>query len=448
MSGRANALRARGLGALLGTVVGNAPGLILPFLVTATIGAGRTTDVYFFALGLAIFGSSVSTVVVEANALPIVQRARVHGGAAVRRAARSTVLQAVGGVTSVYVLVVVLAMTLILAQGSWARAEREAALATAAILTGLVALVSANSVLAAVSYATGDFLVPTTTQSFRSLFPLAGLPLIDGSLRSIQILACLMVAGEACRSITLLRLLKRRIQTNGGTGTLTRSSLWRTAGPHGLAVVIGNLIPVTNRLIAVPLAVGAVTLVDVSEKVFWVPMLAISSGLVLVPSAQWATAHEPGSAGVVSASLRSTLRRVAFAGAASALLIAMGAALVAIVSPGRALGIDSGEFAAMVACLGIGLPGAAIGFAGARFLAAVQETRPLPFLAAATLTMSVVTALAGSHLLGVLGIALAASLTRSASAVIYILLCKQALRRLSDGVLPANANPRTEVTAH
>lgn len=47
------------LRALAGTLAGNLPGLLLPFLITARVEAGRLTDAYFFAFALVVFGTTI-----------------------------------------------------------------------------------------------------------------------------------------------------------------------------------------------------------------------------------------------------------------------------------------------------------------------------------------------------------------------------------------------------
>ena len=60
--------------ALLGTVLGSVPGFLLPFAITTKFHVGPLTDAYAFALGVAMFASSLFVGVLQTNVLPILQR--------------------------------------------------------------------------------------------------------------------------------------------------------------------------------------------------------------------------------------------------------------------------------------------------------------------------------------------------------------------------------------
>jgi len=441
MAGRArlllSGLRARIAGnagrALIGTLLGNAIGFLLPFAVTSHYGFGRLTDAYFFALGFAIFGTVLSATVIEANALPLINLGKRQGAHGVRVAARRMARQSVLGVLVAYIPVAVCGSLVVASRHAWPPDVREAAITLTVILTLLVVLVGATSVLAAVLYTFGDFLWPTATQSFRSLVPIIGLLALGRSVSSLDVLAWLMVFGELCRGAVLLARVRARLRTlpSGAAVTPARlPSIWRAAGPHALAMVGVLLMPVVDKVVAVRLsAAGAVTLLDLGEKILFVPLLGVTYSVILVAGARWAELGAAATAQVRGDFIR-LIRRVIWLTSGLALLFIAGVVVFHALWSGPVAGVPSGKLAAIVACFMIGLPAAAVTNVGSRLFTSLGRTRYLPPIALLLLVLDVVFDLIGAKLWGANGIALATTAVRIVSAPIYVIACFSVMRTL------------------
>jgi peptidoglycan biosynthesis protein MviN/MurJ (putative lipid II flippase) len=408
--------------ALLGTLAGNAIGFLLPFAVTSHYGLGRLTDAYFFALGLAIFGTVLSATVIEANALPLMNMGKRGGASGVRRAARRVAGESVVGVFAAYIPVAVCGSLVVANRQSWPMDLRESAITLTAILTLLVAIVGVTSVLAAVLYTFDDFLWPTATQSFRSIAPMVGLFALGRGPRSLDVLAVLMIAGEVLRGAVLAVRVRRRLSTmpEGEPTERRLPSIWRAAGPHAVAMIGVNLMPVVDKVVATRLkTAGSVTLLDLGEKILYVPLLGVTYSVILVAGARWAElgseSHEQ-----IRSDFARLVKRIALLSSGLGAICIAGAVGFHIVRPGLIAGVPSGKLAAIVVCFMIGLPAAAVTNVGSRLFTALGRTRYLPWIAILLLLLDIVFDLIGAKLWGTNGIALATTAVRFVSAPVYV----------------------------
>lgn len=422
--------------ALLGTLAGNAIGFMLPFAVISHYGFGRTSDAYFFALGLAIFGIVLSATVIEANALPLMAAAKQHGAQALRQTSRRAIRHSVAGALCVYAPVAITGAIVITHNDAWSHELRRAAVGVTLTLTLLVGIVAATSVLAASSYALGDFLLPTASQALRSIAPMAGLMFIGHGADTLGMLAWLMVAGELIRGALLLGSVRRRtvvlpLQTH--TPVAAGPSVWRSGAPHAVAMLSVNMMPVVDKVIASRmLAGGAVTLLDLGEKILYVPLLGITYSVILVAGARWADLGETSSE-LIRADFTRLLSRVVRVAALMAVVCSATALAVHVIWPGRLAGVPTGPLAAVVVCLMLGLPAGAATNVGSRLFTAVGRTRALPAIALLLLGLDVAFDLLGAKLWGTDGIALATSAVRLLSVPVYMLASLSVLRSLSPG---------------
>lgn len=435
-------LATRSFRALIGTLVGNAVGFLLPFAVTSHFGFGRLTDAYFFALGFAIFGTVLSATVIEANALPLISAGKRYGAAGVRLAARHVARQSVIGVLVTYIPVAVVGSFIVDGRTAWDHELRHAAITLIVILTLLVVIVGATSVLAAVLYTFGDFFWPTATQSFRSIAPICGLLVIGHGAHGLELLAWLMVGGEVLRGCLLgVKVRGRLRQLPAGVAPDQRvPSIWRAAGPHAIAMVGVNLMPVVDRVVATRLRTpGSVTLLDLGDKVLYVPLLAVTYSVILVAGARWAELGLSVPARVredfIQLVRRVSLLSVALAGMCILAVVALHALV-----PGKISGVPSGKLAAVVACFMVGLPAGAVTNVGSRLFTSLGRTRYLPPIAILLLIVDIGLDLVGAKLWGANGIALATTAVRLTSAPIYVVA---SLRVLSSMIStnPGDAHP-------
>jgi peptidoglycan biosynthesis protein MviN/MurJ (putative lipid II flippase) len=414
--------------ALAGTLLGNAPGLLLPFVMTSILGIGRDTDAYFYAFSLTLLAATLSTSVLENNLLPAIQQQRAGGATHLRRWLKQVAAQSVIVVSCGYLIVATAGSVLVLSRSTWTTEEQQACLVVLAILAIFMATVAVNSVLAATHYSTGDFLTPTITLALRSVVPGIALIFVNPGYLAIEILAGGVVVGEALRGVTMSISLRSRLKelSQAGAAPVVDSHVWRTAAPQALSQLMTAVAPVIDRSFAAPLGAGSVTLIDLSEKVFYAPMVAINSSLVLVAGARWARI---GTEDVdrLSTDYHRTVRRALSVSCVIMLLVIVATIVVTNLSPKLVAGADSLTLRDLIIYLMLGLPAGVIITLGGRFLVITRQVYLLPYLAAINFIANTLGDLVGVHYLGLSGIVLASTVQRWLLAGIILWLCRRLL---------------------
>ncbi|HEY1834206.1 MAG TPA: lipid II flippase MurJ [Solirubrobacteraceae bacterium] len=423
--------------ALLGTVIGSLPGFILPFALAWRFHGGRLTDAYFLSLAIVTFVAGILSNVLEVSMIPAVAASVASGGGAVGRlvrgaAARSLAVAGVG-----YLLVALVGLSIVDAHHSWPASERRLCMALVLIF-GLYILASTlTSVIDGALYALGRFFMPTVSQCIRALLPLLALFATSRDAAGVIFTASLLIAGESIRGLLMWRVLARMLGGLAGDGSAPpRSRLLEASLPLALSLVVVATSPLVDKFVATPLGAGSVTLLELAEKVFFVPVLALTSSVVLVAGSRWArlSLERPQ---LLAADFKRTLRIVLASSTAAALVLTALVALVTSLAGQRFLGVDSGRLFALIALFLGGLPGAIVIAQGARLMTAMQRTRLLPLFALSAFSVNLAGDILGARLFGVAGIALASTVFRYVNAALYVWLCGLLLRTLS----PARTRP-------
>jgi peptidoglycan biosynthesis protein MviN/MurJ (putative lipid II flippase) len=414
--------------ALLGTLVGSIPGFLVPFAVAGHFGIGRDTDAYVYALAVATFGLTLAFAVLEANVLPVAQFWAARGRQEFLRFAQRTAMQAFAVVGVVELPVAGIGLTVLAARSSWSVSERNVSATAILILLALVAVCGITGVLAGCLYSLNDFVTPTVSQSLRSLLPLAGLLVIGRNGEAVEQLAGLVVAGEALRAVILWATVRVRAKT-----LVPRPSehepmkVWRAAGPAALGTVVIALNPIVDRSVAARFGPGSVTVLDLGEKIFYVPFTVVQASVVLVAGARWARSLL-GDRDVLQSdfvrSLKLTFVLSVFLSASAIVLLYTASGLV---GPSVA-GVPLTEIRGVTVYFLVGLPGATIWILCGRFLTVSQQTHLLPPFAVLGLVVNVVGDVVGSLFLQVDGVALGSSVVSYAMAALGVLTCRILLK--------------------
>jgi peptidoglycan biosynthesis protein MviN/MurJ (putative lipid II flippase) len=359
-------------------------------------------------------------IVVEANSLPILQK--VAAQPALLRARIATLsAQAVRGVIVLYVPIAAAGAGLIWL-GEWSSGTKSAATGVVLIMGATICVIAANSVAGAALYSNKEFFPPTVTEGCRTIAPLFALPFISGSPYSMVVLAVLMLVGESVRTL----ILRRRLPGFGpSTADVDQphERLWQVARAHAMAVVVANMSPVIDRTVAIALAAGAVTLIELGEKVVYVPMTLLMYSVILVSGTRWTAMAEAPTERFDD--YRHSLRLVFW------LAVAAAAALTfATVCGSAVVTVHIGELSQQTLVLTLvilfcGIPAAASAAATSRFLTATQRTRWFPALAGAMFAMNCVFDVIGAITLGVVGVAASTTVTRWISAAMYYEVCRR-----------------------
>jgi peptidoglycan biosynthesis protein MviN/MurJ (putative lipid II flippase) len=414
--------------ALIGTLVGNIPGFLLPFAITARMHVGHLTDAYAFALGVALFASWFFVIVLQTNALPVFQRMKPLGREAYIGRVRRLALESSCVATLLYAVIGAASVVYIDHGSHWTLEQQEFLLIATAVFTAFVVASAINGVLSAGLNALNSFLTPAASQAMKSLAPLAAIAFISRDTNGLIIIAVLIAGGEIARTVVLARELRRAASSlssdpapPGYAGLLP---MWRVAAPVALSSLISGGSLMIDRGVAAQLPAGSVTYVDLGEKVFQIPQQIIVASLVLVAGTLWADIRTTD----VPRLSRHVLRTLTRGGLVCVALLAAMAAVLGIVSliAGRTLaGGSTVTLLSVIALLLAGLPGAFVIACGSRFLTSTRTTYLLPGLGVFYFATNLGFDLVGAHWFGVEGIALSSTLSRCLSALLYIIIMKR-----------------------
>jgi peptidoglycan biosynthesis protein MviN/MurJ (putative lipid II flippase) len=403
--------------------VGNGIGFLFPFAVARHFGVGRTTDAYAFAFAVATFGIAVMGGVVEANILPAAQEAKRLGrdrfASFIAKTARQAAVRAIA-----FVAFALAAGLYVAARGDWTAGQRGLAVSLIGELIVLVILVAANSAYSGALYALDAFFSATASAACRTGTALVLLAAIGTGSGAMQLLCGFLVAGEAVRGLILRRIFRRRIApltACGGSDPDPR--IWNFAAPHAINMIVLSLNPVVDRMAAATLAAGSVTLLDLGERVYYVPVVALTSSVILVSGARWSALSTIGSPAALRSDYVATLRRVAIL-----CVVVSGAAILATLAVGeRVAAHPVGERAHslihVTAVLLAALPFSMMAALGGRFLIATRRTGRLPLFAAAIVITNSSLDFVGAHIAGIVGIAGATVVAQAIAATCFTLYC-------------------------
>ncbi len=433
--------------ALLGTIVGSAPGFILPFATTGHFGVGRLSDAYFFGLALATFVALVYEGVLQANVTPVLQADKLGGAEHFRATTRRVMVQASVAALLSYALVGgvggVLAVN---ARSNWTPTERHTALVVIALLTFYVLASTATAILASGLYALQDFFFPLGSTAMRSLTPLVGLLFLGHGAGDIELFALLLCVGELARGLILARRLFVKSRPLAVGRARETVGVWKTGIPHAASLVVAIANPLVDRFFAAPLGTGAITVLELGEKILYAPLTALTSFFVLVAGVRWTEQSFDDGSELGRDFRRTMLRAMALATFAAALVAAVVLA-ISFLSGSHFAGARTSRLLPVVLLLLLGLPGGLMIALGSRLLSATRRTRILPVFAVVALTVNVIGDFVGSRLWGLNGIALGSTVVRYGNTLLYLVVCARVLRgKLAPGHAIADDVPPIEAT--
>jgi putative peptidoglycan lipid II flippase len=282
--------------AIGGTVIGNALGAALPFAVAFWFGSGAATDAYFYALGVVLFLNSLVSLAVEASTTPFVVGLKLAGARPVRKFVRRVVWQSVGATALATAVVTATVGVLVIPSISFTGEQQEGVLRTLIILAPLPVFVTVNAVLAGAHYAYGRFFIATSSLASRSLFALLFGMLLQQEA-GIDSVAYGLVVGEVLRSLllgsSLFRLLRASSppapdEAPNSAEPVSTRAFWRAVVPQVAAVALGSVNLVVDRTVAAPLGVGRVTILELTQRLVFTPILLVTSGIGVVLGSRWA----------------------------------------------------------------------------------------------------------------------------------------------------------------
>jgi len=409
-----------------GTLGGSAAGALLPFLIARWFEVGRSTDVYFLVVGAVQVVGYLLSLVVESAALPFATKAAELDQRSLRPfcvVLGRYVLAAAGALTVLALGIVVL--VLIPAAGLTGSARDNAyqlvlAVAALPVLAALSGMVSASN------FALDRFALTTGSQVLRAGGGIAMAATLGHELGLLAV-AIGLTLGEAARGLLLAVALPRSRPHTAAPANIGLQML-RLASPTLMASIVIAVNPIVDKAVAARLDAGATTLLELGEKLFYIPMVLLVAAVTKVSATVWARQVD-----VDDDALRRDFWKVQRLGAlvtTVAVAVAVSAALLSrdLVDDLLDLGGDPIFFVVFAAYI-VGLPLALSADLAGTMLITLRRTTAFPALAVLLVLVNLAADIVGARLFGVVGIAASTTLVRVVNVGVFLWLCDRHLRR-------------------
>ncbi len=396
---------------------------MLPLLISHSIGARPVTDAYFLAVDTTLFAATIFAVVLKSIVVPFVSEWNANAdSSATRNMVAHVSRQATIGATAVYGVTAAVVAFVILPYTSFdvqQRGEVETYLLCLLPLPGAMAWAS---VLAGAHYAKERWVFPSWSEGFRSAVPILVLVFVGNDL---TLVAVALPVGEFVRIAVLQLSWSRLVPAVADSASQpppleSAAQFWRVAGPQLLSMLVVNANPLIDKLFSSSLPAGAVTTLVLSEKLFFIPQLLLTSAVATVYGTRWArTAVDPGvNRRRLFDDFRTAQRRVGTFGLL--LTFALGLTVVGVGTPlATFLRVESSTFVATLLAFIAGLVPALSAALSLRLFLAVKQTRILVLFAAVVVVVNTVGDYFGALWFGVAGIALSSTIVRWVGALMY-----------------------------
>jgi putative peptidoglycan lipid II flippase len=416
--------------AIGGTVIGNALGAVLPFAVAFWFGSGAATDAYFYALGVVLFLNAVVSLAIEASTTPFVVELKLAATESVWRFVRRVAWQSAGASAVATAVVTVGFGVLVVPSISFTGEQQEGVLRTLVILAPLPLFVTINAVLAGTHYSYGRFFIATSSVVSRSLFALLFGMLLQGEI-GIDSVAYGLVLGELLRTLLLASSLFHLLRLSSPPAPepakspappVSTRAFWRAVVPQIAAVALGSVNLVVDRTVAAPLGVGRVTILELTQRLVFTPILLVTSGIGVVLGSRWAALCQDDTLEGRQRLRRDFVRTQRWTFVFSSGLAAASIAIVweAQQTLASVVGVvDHHRLALTFALIAIGIPFALTSQMAVRLLIAARRTELFPLLASVSLVVNLGLDVLLARYLDVAGIALASACVNVLNAVAY-----------------------------
>jgi len=275
------------------STVGKGVGFLVPFFIAAWFGVSQETDAFFFVYGLVLFLAGVFANAVESVIVPFITELEAQDG---------DVASFVGKVMGAGGLIVVLALgafllfflfflPLILHFSPGGLHLVYVLLWETSLL---VLLLTWTSVLSGALNAQKSFSLPAVSPAIRASVALAFIFLFKGYL-GIHAVAWGYVVGEFLRMFVLFFGARSKGIVSWFSFSINLDRRLReflhTASYQAVAMLASGLNPVVDKTMASWLPVGSVSVLHYANRLFMIPVVFFSSGLMVTLLSHWGSRY-------------------------------------------------------------------------------------------------------------------------------------------------------------
>ncbi len=272
--------------------IGKAAGLAIPFFIAGWFGSTGKTDAFFFCFAWVTGFSTIFSMALESVIVPYIAQARSRASATGDFVGRVMVEGTIGVacLTAAFVGLLTVLLPVI------TRFSPEDLSLVRSLLwetSPLIILMLNSSILAGFLNASKRFALPAVSPGFRALAAVL-LILACRNVLGIHAVPIGYVLGEAAR-LALLYLGIRRLGVRLSRGRKTPvGDFFAVAGRQIVGMVAISMIPVADKTMASWLAAGSISNLFYAERLYQIPVLFLSGGLLVTLLSHWSSSIYAG----------------------------------------------------------------------------------------------------------------------------------------------------------
>jgi len=270
------------------STIGKGIGFLIPLFIAFWFGITSETDAFFFAYGLILFLSGIFAPVVESVIVPYIAEARAKNEDIGR------FVGGISGVSGVGLLVLTVAVLLVIKPilSVITRFDSQALNLVYWLLieaAPLVILLVWTSILAGTLNAYQKFAFPAISPAFRAIVNLSIIFIFKDRL-GVHAIAWGYVVGEVVRLAILVGVIKRLNLFKLGISLQLDpkfKEFLKTASYLTIGMTAVGLNPIVDKTMASWLGKGSVSVLHYADRLYAIPVLFITSGLMVTLLSHW-----------------------------------------------------------------------------------------------------------------------------------------------------------------
>lgn len=271
------------------SILGHSVGLFIPFFVAAWYGLGYDTDAFFLAYSLILFITNIFATAVEIGIVPFIAERKNKTPEQVGYFISAILVYSSIILVSISFLYILLGKYFLTLATRFDQSGIQLTYLLSLEILPLLILSTWSGILNGTLNAYKIFWLPAVSPAIRAICIL-GFTFIAKDHLGIHALAIGYIVGEGIRFLTAVTVvLYRRLMKLSNWLNMRGevSQVFRILAFQIVSMAMVGLNPLIDRSMASWLGVGKVSLIEYSEKLFYIPTTLLSMGLLTVVLSHW-----------------------------------------------------------------------------------------------------------------------------------------------------------------
>ena len=407
------------------SIIGKGVGFLIPFFIAAWFGISGKTDSFFFAFGLVIFLAQMFSPSVESVIVPFIAGAIAKNEDVGKFLGKTLGISAVGlSIIAVFFLAVIKPILSVLTKFS----PDELNLIQVILFetAPLVVLLVWTAILSGTLNAYKIFSIPALSPAVRAMVTIGFIFVLKDKI-GVHAIAWGYVAGEIVRLIVLFLFLRKlklfrlrfSVKWEERFGQFFRTSSYQVVGMSLLAFT-----PIINQTMASWLGTGNVSLLEYANRLYMIPTTLMASGLMVTVLSHWSAEYQTGGVDVLRRNVLKAVRVVGTGGLilTISLFLIKGYLIRLVYGYGEFPKEQMPEVTRIFGLFLLGLTPYLIALLYSRAFLTRKNTKVLLLAAGVMVSGTIVFNLVFMRIMGISGIALAASTVAFLSLILLVFL--------------------------